>query len=305
MLTGETPSSFARHATTVASVGPYVFHTSRPRSGPAASRSASSGGQASPPKMSSRTASRASAGHSAASVGTVDTTVMSRDTNHGPRSIPLRTNERGAGTRHAPWRHASHISSHDASNATDSPASTRSLGPSGLSCRKICASASTNAAALWCVTATPFGVPVDPEVKMIHASSRPQRLTGAPSAGRAVAADAGRASVMTPTTPASPNTSCGALVGIVGVDGHVGRAGGQGRQDRDVERIAAGRHADADAVAAADAPRGEPLDALLDVGDQLGVGQLHLAVVDRGGVGVTFGGGVEDVDQRPRRGCPP
>ena len=58
----------------------------------------------------------------------------------------------------------------------------------------------------------------------------------------------------------------GALVGVVGVDGHVGGAGGQGRQDRDVERVAAGRHADADAVAAADSPRGEPLDALLDVG---------------------------------------
>ena len=86
--------------------------------------------------------------------------------------MPLRTSDRGAGTRQAPWRQASHISSHDASNATDSPASTRSPGPIGLSCKNIRASASTNAAALRCVTATPFGVPVEPEVKMIQASSR-------------------------------------------------------------------------------------------------------------------------------------
>ena len=113
-----------------------VPHLAADRSGPAARRSARSGGQASPPKISSRTASSASAGHSAASVGTVDTTVMSFDTSHGPRSMPLRTSERGAGTRQAPFRHASHISSQDASNATDNPASTRSPGPIGLSCKK-------------------------------------------------------------------------------------------------------------------------------------------------------------------------
>ena len=58
-----------------------------------ASRSASSGGQASPPKISSRTCSSASAGHSAASVGTVETTVMPRATSHGPRSMPVRTSD--------------------------------------------------------------------------------------------------------------------------------------------------------------------------------------------------------------------
>ena len=103
---------------------------------------------------------------------------MSRDTSHGPRSIPLRTSERGAGTRQAPCRQASHISSQEASKATDSPASTRSPGPIGSSCRNIRASASTKAAALRWVTATPFGVPVEPEVKMIQASSR---LSGAPA----------------------------------------------------------------------------------------------------------------------------
>ena len=47
--------------------------------------------------------------------------------------MPERTSARGAGTRQAPWRQASHISSQEASKATDSPASTRSSGPSGSS----------------------------------------------------------------------------------------------------------------------------------------------------------------------------
>ncbi len=103
---------------------------------------------------------------------------MPRLSSQGPRSAPERTSERGAGTRQAPLRQASHISSQEASNATDRPARTRSPGPSGSSRRKSLASASTNAAAERCVTATPFGVPVDPEVKMIQASS-----SGAGAAG--------------------------------------------------------------------------------------------------------------------------
>ena len=73
MRTGPCPSSGAAHATTVASVGPYVFHSSLPS---ATSRVTSSGGHASPPKISSLTFSIASCGHSAASVGTVETTVI-------------------------------------------------------------------------------------------------------------------------------------------------------------------------------------------------------------------------------------
>ena len=121
--------------------------------------------------MSRRTFSRDSTGQSAARVGTVDTTVMPCAMSQGPRSMPERTSERGAGTRQAPWRQASHISSHEASKATERPASTRSPGPSGAPWRKRRASASTKAAAERCVTATPFGVPVEPEVKMIQASS--------------------------------------------------------------------------------------------------------------------------------------
>ena len=251
--------------------------------------------------MSRRTASSASAGQSAASVGTVDTTVMSRDTSHGPRSIPLRTSERGAGTRQAPCRQASHISSHDASNATDSPASTRSLGPIGLSFRKICASASTNAAALRWVTATPFGVPVEPGGEDDPCVVTGQRSARAPSPRRAVAADQALFGDDADDARLTEHQR-GALVGVVGVDRHVGRSGGHRRQDGHVERITAGRHADSDAVAAADPTRGKPLDALLDVDDQLGVGELNLAVVDGGRIGMTFGGRVEDVDQRPRFG---
>src|SRR4029077_18337385 len=127
-------------------------------------------------------------------------------TSHGPRSMPLRTSDLGAGTRQAPFRQASHISSHDASNATDNPASTRSPGPIGLSFKNICASASTNAAALRWETATPFGVPVDPDVKMIHASSRP---SGDPARHPRDEPDprTSPSSVMTATTAASPNTS--------------------------------------------------------------------------------------------------
>ncbi len=138
-------------------------------------------------------------------MGTVDTTVMSRATSQGPRSIPERTSERGAGTRHAPEPHASHISSHDASKATDNPASTRSPGPRGRSCRNSRDSASTNAAALRLLTATPFGVPVEPDVKITHASSS---IVGCPT-GRPVPTrpvPAMPPSVTIAVTPASENT---------------------------------------------------------------------------------------------------
>ena len=119
----------------------------------------------------SRTFSRLAGGQSATRVGTVDTTVIELATSHGPTSTPLRTSERGAGTRQAPCAQASHISSQLASKATESPAITRSPGPIGSSTRNIRDSASTNAAALRCVTATPLGLPVEPLVKITQASS--------------------------------------------------------------------------------------------------------------------------------------
>ena len=118
------------------------------------------------------------------------------------------TIDRGAGTRHAPCAHASHISSHEASNATDSPASTRSPGPSGSDWRKIRDSASTNAAALRCETATPFGRPVVPEVKMIQQSSVPTGPRRRPSSTTRPGAVTRRPSaVKTAATSAWPNTS--------------------------------------------------------------------------------------------------
>ena len=84
---------------TVASVGPYVFQTSRPGRTRCL---VSSRGHASPPKISRRTRSSASLGHRDASVGTVETAVICLSTIHWPRSGPERTILRGAGTRVAP-----------------------------------------------------------------------------------------------------------------------------------------------------------------------------------------------------------
>ena len=53
----------------------------------------------------------------------------------------------------------------------DQRPSTRSPVPSGVSVMKRRASASTKAAALRCVTATPLGLPVEPEVTIAQASS--------------------------------------------------------------------------------------------------------------------------------------
>ncbi len=139
-------------------------------------------------------------------MGTVDTTVMSLARSHGPRSMPDLTRDRGAGTRQAPYRQASHISSQLASKATDRPAITRSPGLIGLSCRNIRASASTKAAALRWLTATPFGVPVEPEVKITHASSvRSGSSSGAGTAASSVERMT-RSAVTTAATPASLNT---------------------------------------------------------------------------------------------------
>ncbi len=138
-------------------------------------------------------------------MGTVETTVISCSTSQGPRSAPLRTWERGTGTRQAPWRQASHISSQEASKATERPAMTRSPGPIGSSARNSAASASTKAAALRWVTATPLGLPVDPEVKMIQAScSVPGRPAGFADPRRTSMC---RPAPRTAATSASPNTS--------------------------------------------------------------------------------------------------
>ncbi len=82
---------------------------------------------------------------------------------------------------------------------------TRSPGPIGSSVRNRAASASTNAAAPRCVTATPLGFPVDPEVKITQASSSmPGRAAGEPDTPCTLRlCPAPR----TARTSASPNTS--------------------------------------------------------------------------------------------------
>ena len=130
------------------------------------------------------------------------------------------------------------------------------------------------------MTATPFGVPVDPDVKMIHASSRASGAAARQPRDEPGPAEQARFGDDRNDVGLTEH-QFGAFVGVVGVDRHVCRAGGQRRQDRHVQRIAARRHPDADPVAAADAPGGQPLHAVLDVADQLAVGELHGAVVDR------------------------
>jgi hypothetical protein len=85
---------------------------------------------------------------------------------------------------------------------------TRSPGRIGAAWRNISDSASTKAAALRCVTATPLGVPVEPEVKMIQASSVRSGSSRTPESGMVPAvARTTRSAVTTAATPASPKTT--------------------------------------------------------------------------------------------------
>ena len=82
-----------------------------------------------------------------------------------------------------------------------------------------------NATAARWVTATPLGAPVEPDVKMIQASSpgpgRPARPDGLaePASARNVVADRGADAGVV-------EDLLGARGGVVGVDRHVGGAGG-------------------------------------------------------------------------------
>ena len=83
---------------------------------------------------------------------------------------------------------------------------TRSLGPIGLSGKKIRASASTKAAPLRWLTATPLGLPVEPEVKITQQSSSglgSRRSIGGRCGPRGVMSSS---SPTTAATSASPKT---------------------------------------------------------------------------------------------------
>ena len=107
--------------------------------------------------------------------------------------------------------------------------------------RNIRDSASTKAAALRWVTATPLGLPVEPLVKITQASSSVAGpAAGSEAAGRLTAT--ARAPALDPQVVADDGDGVGLLehdarplVGVVGVDGDVGRAGAEDAEDGDVE----------------------------------------------------------------------
>jgi hypothetical protein len=131
-------------------------------------------------------------------------------------------------------------------------------GPIGSSARNRRASASTNAAAEPWLTATPFGVPVEPDVKMIHASSSGPGVPG--RADRCACVGQGSVVAEHRAHPGLAEHELGPLVRVVGVDGHVRGARGEDREDRDVQLGGAGGDPDADAVADPDAALGEAPD---------------------------------------------
>ena len=213
----------------------------------------------------------------------------------------MRTSARGAGTRQAPCRHASHISSQEASNATDSPASTRSPGPIGSSARNRRASASTNAAAeRWrdrdaLRGARRAGREDDPRVVAVTGcaggADRRAVLCHEP-----VVAEHG-------AHPGLAEDELGPLFGVVGVDGDVGGARGEDGEDGDVELGGAGGDPDADAVADPDADTGEAPPDDVDLLGEPAIGEHRAARVDRVLVRVLRRGLGEHVEQRAAARC--
>ena len=157
---------------------------------------------------------------------------------------------------------------------------TRSPGRIGLSCRNIRASASTKAAALRWLTATPFGVPVEPEVKMIQASSvRSGYSSGAGSRG-ILGREDDQVGGDHRGHPGLVEHQARALVGVVVVDRHVGGAGEEDADDRDVEVGGAAGDAHAHPVATADALVAQGGGDVTRRREQLVVGEHLAAVVD-------------------------
>ena len=226
---------------------------------------------------------------------------MRRCTSQGASSGPVLTMERCAGTRQAPWRQASHISSQEASKATDRPAHYPVPGSERIMrAGTVSASASTNAAALaGGRTATPGGTSRargedDPRVVLRDRGGR-QRPAG--RAARQVnprvgddRADAGR----------GPH-QLGAVVWVIDVDGNVGRPNRQNGEDGNVELGRTGGDADADPIAGADAHRRQRGASLPYPVQQVRVVQHGLAVVKRGRTRMRLRRGFQDLPQGPWR----
>ena len=250
-------------------------------------------------------------------------------TSHGPRSMPLRTSERGAGTRQAPCRQASHISSQDASKATDRPghhpvAGPERLRPAGTAAPRRRRTRRPSGG----VTATPFGVPVEPEVKMIQASSvgsgpcvpagSVRRCRGVHAGGVRVVEGAVRRIVVEDrlllwaghrqlelVADGSRDGSftehqLGAFFRVVGVHRHVRRAGLERAENRDVQVVVPGRDPDADPVARPDSRGGQTVGELGRLLQQFAVAEADAAVIERRLVGVPVGRLLKHIHKRPR-----
>ena len=217
---------------------------------------------------------------------------MPRCTSHGPRSAPARTTARGAGTSVAPLPHASHISSQLASKETESPASTRS---SARTLQSRCSAATKAAAERW-LTATPFGLPVEPEVKMTQASSRRIRLAAFPLRGA-------QRTQLEPLLEHSADVGLAPDLGrargrIVGIHRHVRGTRAEHRDDPDVELRGAAFDVDPDALARPHTPCAQGARHAICLGGELRVGVRAVFRVERAGGRIARDRRLEQVDER-------
>ena len=161
-----------------------------------------------------------------------------RCANHVTSSGPVLTTDRGAGTRQAPWRQASHISSQEASKATDRPARPGPRAPADH--RAGTASPRHRRTPLHCGGSRPHPWGCRScQVKMTHASSL------APGGGRQHRSAAPPARSITTVADDDADARCGphqfgTVVRVIHVDGHVGRPDRQHGEDGQVKLCTTG-----------------------------------------------------------------
>ncbi len=140
----------------VVSVGPYMFSSRRP----ADHRAASSPEHRSPPVLTVRSAGKSMSGSDSRSEGVLTHTSISRSRSRAPSAVPERTVSRSATCSAAPEKSARKTSSSEASKLSDAVCRTRLPGPAP----KVSTACESRLEAAPCVTATPLGCPVEPEV---------------------------------------------------------------------------------------------------------------------------------------------
>ena len=271
-----------------------MFHTSRPG---AASRSTSSGGHASPPKMSSRTRAtprwpqRREGGH-----GRHD-----RDPalHQPPAQLRARFHQRpggghqaGAVTPGEPHLLAGGVEGHRQTGqhpvAWPQWRGLEEHPGLGVDERRRRRVADRDALGL------PGGPGGEDDPGVVRRSRRPQR-----PGRRAPARREPHTVAEHPTDVRLRPDRLRALGGVVGVDRNVGGPGREYREDPQVEVRGAGRHPHPDPVARADTAGLEHRRHPPDLGQQRAVGERR-ACVERGRVGVPRGGLLQDVEQRAR-----